>query len=142
MVPRILDLLKKKEISRDAARQLIEVAKDVPKQNVGIEDREIAIIGVASELPGAKTFEEFWKVLIQGEDKISELPSERKRLCEGFVQHYREQYGISEEKPYWDAAWLDNIDLFDSGFFEITPAEARAMDPQQRRFLQVAYACF
>ncbi|WP_246064818.1 type I polyketide synthase [Melghirimyces algeriensis] len=142
MVQQIFDLLKKKELSRDAARQLIKMINDAPAKSVGARDRKMAIIGVASELPGAKTFEDFWNVLMKQEDCIAELPSERKALCDGFVQYYWEKYGISEEKPYWDAAWLDDIDRFDPDFFGITPVEAKVMDPQQRRFLQVAYQCF
>ncbi|HLG64191.1 MAG TPA: condensation domain-containing protein [Ktedonosporobacter sp.] len=143
LIPTVFDLLKKKQIDRDAARVLLEAVQTMPAPSSAEQtDRRIAIIGIAAELPGAKTFDDFWDVLLRCEDRVSELPPARRRLCEDFVQLRQEELGIDQEKPFWSAAWLEDIDKFDPAFFNITPAEARAMDPQQRRFLQTAYHCF
>ena len=34
---------------------------------------------------------------------------------------------------------LDDVDLFDAGFFGFNPREAELMDPQQRLFLECAW---
>jgi polyketide synthase-associated protein len=36
---------------------------------------------------------------------------------------------------------IDGVDLFDSKFFEISPAEAKGMDPVQRQVMEVSYVC-
>lgn len=143
LVSIIFDLLKKKQISRDVARTLLESAQHLSEASPAEkQDQRIAIIGIASELPGAKTFDAFWNVLSGAEDRVTELPARRRALCEDFVRVHGEALGINQEYPFWDAAWIDDIDKFDAAFFDIVPAEARVIDPQQRRFLQVAYQCF
>lgn len=143
LVHQVLDLLKKKQISRDAARTLLESVQSLPAASeVDQEDKRIAVIGISAELPGAKTFEDFWQVLENCEDRVGPLPSERRALCDDYVQAYGEKSGIDPANPFWHAAWIDDVDKFDPHFFNIVPAEARAMDPQQRRFLQTAYKCF
>jgi 3-oxoacyl-(acyl-carrier-protein) synthase len=139
----ILELVKNKQISRDAARIMLDAAEKLQETTAAPEsDRRIAIIGIAAELPGARTFNEFWGVLMRGEDRISDLPVDRQALCDPFVHANAQILGIDVDKPYWKAAWIADVDKFDPAFFGITPAEARVMDPQQRRFLQVAYSCF
>jgi malonyl CoA-acyl carrier protein transacylase len=47
------------------------------------------------------------------------------------------QYGGSYTKH---GCWgIDGVDLFDSKFFEISPAEAKTMDPCQRQVMEVSY---
>ncbi len=82
LIPTVFDLLKKKQIDRDAARVLLEAVQTMPAPSSAEQtDRRIAIIGIAAELPGAKTFDDFWDVLLRCEDRVSELPPARRRLC-------------------------------------------------------------
>lgn len=141
LVAEILELMKRGEISRSVARSLLQHTQQYPENN-DAQDKRVAIIGISAELPGAKNIDEFWDVLIQKEDRISPLSSRRRELCEPFVRKHGERLGIDSNNPFWQAAWIEDIDQFDPHFFNITPAEARVMDPQQRRFLQVAYNCF
>jgi 3-oxoacyl-(acyl-carrier-protein) synthase/acyl carrier protein len=121
LVPAVLELLAENKISR-------EVAKTLLARSVAAGPQHVAIVGVALDLPGARSLDEFWLLLHDGADLITELPPERRALGPD-----------GDGKPR--AAWLTDIDRFDAEFFGIPPAEAKVMDPQQRRFLQTAYHC-
>ena len=99
-------------------------------------DKKIAIIGMACRLPGQiKTPENYWSVLSQGQDVVSEI--DEKRWGTDFYSH-----GNKKEpgKSYTFAAGvLDDIDQFDASFFGISPREAEQMDPQQRLLLELAW---
>ena len=40
-------------------------------------DCDIAIVGVGCRFPGAENTEEFWRVLLNGENHVKEIPEER-----------------------------------------------------------------
>lgn len=40
-------------------------------------DDAIAIVGIGGKFPGADNIEEFWKILVNGENHITEIPPER-----------------------------------------------------------------
>ncbi|MER5319556.1 beta-ketoacyl synthase N-terminal-like domain-containing protein [Streptosporangium roseum] len=136
----ILGLLSRGHIDRHTAQVLVETVRSAqtakPEAAEQPEHPEaIAVIGVAAQLPGAPVYERFWDVLMAGEDRVEAAPRRRRELCEPLLTE------ADHDPEFITAAWLDDIDRFDAGFFGITPADARAMDPQQRRFLQVAYHC-
>lgn len=89
---------------------------------------EIAVVGMAGRYPKAKTLQEFWDNLRQGRDCIDELPQERiaRRTRNPFTRTYR-------------GGFLEDVDRFDSLFFNISPREAEVLDPQERLFLEVAW---
>ena len=41
------------------------------------EDIDIAIVGIGCMFPGAENLDEFWKVLVNGEDHVQDIPPER-----------------------------------------------------------------
>lgn len=92
------------------------------------QDEEIAVVGIGGRYPGAHGVVEFWQLLRDGRDCITELPQERldKRLKHPFTRSYR-------------GGFIDGIDRFDSLFFNISPREAEVLDPQERLFLEVAW---
>lgn len=91
-------------------------------------DEEIAVVGIGGRYPGAHGVAEFWELLRDGRDCITDLPQERldKRLKHPFTRSYR-------------GGFIDGIDRFDSLFFNISPREAEMLDPQERLFLEVAW---
>ncbi len=95
-------------------------------------DDGIAVIGMAGQFPQAPDLATFWRNIAMGRDCISEVPASRWSNSE-FYDPDRAVPGKSYCK--WMGA-LDDADKFDSLFFNISPAEARMMDPQQRLFLQ------
>lgn len=96
----------------------------------------IAIVGMSCRFPGGVTTPgQYWDLMKNGVDAISEIPESR----------WDKQALFSEDrtrpgKTYirW-GGFLDGIDQFDPDFFGISPREAAHIDPQQRLLLEVAY---
>lgn len=101
---------------------------------------DIAIIGIATRLPGAPERAQLWANLVAGRDSIVEIPRERWSL-EGFYEPDRDT-AVAEGRSYskW-GGFLDDIDCFDPLLFNISPRDAVWMDPQERLFLESAWAC-
>lgn len=90
--------------------------------------RDVAVVGMAGRYPKARNVGELWRNLAAGRDCIEELPAERheRRRESGSAARYR-------------GGFVDDVDRFDSLFFNISPREAEALDPQERLFLEVAW---
>jgi len=93
-------------------------------------EEAIAIIGVAGRYPCAENLAEFWENLKAGRDCISELPRER---------WHQEKYMAANGAAIY-GGFIDNVDKFDAPFFNVSPREAESIDPQERIFLEVAWA--
>lgn len=102
-------------------------------QKIGVEP--IAIIGMSCRFPGASSLEDFWELLQNGVDAITEVPEDR-----WDIDAYYDQDPTKPGKmnTRW-GGFLDQIDQFDPQLFGISPREARRMDPQQRLLLEVAW---
>ncbi|WP_369244602.1 SDR family NAD(P)-dependent oxidoreductase [Streptomyces sp. R41] len=99
-------------------------------------DDDIAIISLACRFPGgADDPEALWRLLVAGEDAITEVPAGRWDT-QGLYDPDPEATG----KAYTlRGGFLSDIDRFDAPFFGISPREAAAMDPQQRLLLQTTW---
>ncbi|MBY0572979.1 MAG: SDR family NAD(P)-dependent oxidoreductase, partial [Undibacterium sp.] len=97
---------------------------------------DIAIIGLSGRYPQAENVTEFWTNLAAGRNCISEVPAARWDHSQVFDEQKN-----SSGKAYtkW-AGFIKDIDCFDPLFFNISPREAELMSPQERLFLQEAYA--
>ncbi|MBC9915658.1 polyketide synthase, partial [Chitinophaga varians] len=95
----------------------------------------IAVVGMAGQFPGAKDIAAFWQNIANGKNNIVEVPANRWN-----IDAYYQEGEAMEGKTYsrWMGA-LEEYDLFDPLFFNISPAEAEGMDPQQRLFLQTCW---
>lgn len=96
----------------------------------------IAVIGMGCRFPGgADNPEEFWRVLRDGVDAISEVPIER-----WDVDAYFDPNPDAPGKSYTRfGGFLSGVDLFDAKFFRISPREAASMDPQHRLLLETSW---
>ncbi|WP_217557309.1 SDR family NAD(P)-dependent oxidoreductase [Paenibacillus sp. GbtcB18] len=99
------------------------------------KDFDIAIIGLSGRYPQAKNIKEFWKILKEGRDCITEIPEHR--------WDYKMYYDSNKTKSgkiysKW-GGFMEGVDCFDPLFFNITPKEAEIMDPQERLFLECSY---
>lgn len=99
------------------------------------DEEDIAIIGMSGRFPGSRDLNEFWENIKRGADLISEIPSERWAW-----EKYADNETNEENRSYskW-GGFIDNLDAFDASFFNISPREAKLMDPQQRLFLESAW---
>jgi polyketide synthase PksN len=110
------------------------IARKRPQEKVA---EDIAIIGLSGRYPGAKNIKEFQANLKAGKNCITEIPKDRW----DWKKYFDENKG-KDGKIYtkW-GGFIEDIDKFDPLFFRISPREAEEMDPQERLFLEVAYAC-
>lgn len=97
------------------------------------DESDIALIGMALRLPGAKTPEEFWQNLRAGVESITFFTDEE-LIASGVDE------AILQNPAYVKAGGvLDDIKSFDASFFGLNPREAQVMDPQHRLFLECAW---
>ena len=101
-------------------------------------DDPIAIIGIAGRYPQADTLDAFWDNLKAGRDCIGEIPSDRWAMDGFFEADAKKAAATGRSYSRW-GGFLDGFAEFDPLFFNISPKEALAIDPQERLFLQCAW---
>ncbi|WP_437836523.1 SDR family NAD(P)-dependent oxidoreductase [Sorangium sp. So ce1153] len=84
---------------------------------------DIAVIGMSCRFPGASNLEQFWRLLAEGRSAIRRVPPQRWGHASSYC-----------------AGVLDDVTHFDPAFFRISPADARAMDPQALLALEESLA--
>ncbi len=100
------------------------------------KNQPIAIVGMGCRFPGkAETCEDFWQLLVQGKDAITEVPPEH------WNNHdYYDPQPNTPGKIYTRyGGFIPNLYDFDAQFFRLSPREATSLDPQQRLLLEVAW---
>ena len=85
----------------------------------------IAIVGVHGHFPQSNSLEEYWDHLQAGKDLIEPVPPSR---------------WDSHESYCGSGGFLADVDRFDAELFQISSQDAQLMDPQERLFLQSAWA--
>ncbi|WP_297958238.1 SDR family NAD(P)-dependent oxidoreductase [uncultured Ruminococcus sp.] len=91
------------------------------------ENEDIAIIGISGRYPLADDLAEFWTNLSEGRDCITEGGRER-----------WDSYGYNNITSYM-GGFINDYDMFDPLFFNISPNEAATIDPQERLFLETVW---
>ena len=103
--------------------------------NKGASTEPIAVVGAAGRFPGARSIDELWDALTDGRDQTREVPADRwdaRTFYDPRVDAPGKMYMVR-------GGFMDEIDKFDAAFFNISPREAAAMDPQQRILLEVTW---
>lgn len=98
-------------------------------------DKTIAIIGMACKFPGASSKADFWKNQRDCRNQISIIPQDRWQWENVHGDPIRE---AARSCSKW-GAFMQDIELFDPSYFNISPSEAELMDPQHRIFLQAVW---
>ena len=117
----------------DAAPAMPEPATPEQRQSPRTVDDGIAVVGMACRFPGAGNLDEFWKLLEEGRDAVTDGRQDGGSWS-GAVGDPN-----AEDIAYRRGGFLDGIDRFDSRFFRIQPIEARMMDPRQRMLLETTW---
>ncbi|PPQ69908.1 hypothetical protein CVT24_003242 [Panaeolus cyanescens] len=99
-----------------------------------VKQEPIAIIGMAVNMPSATNVSQLWDLLENGRNTAQEIPMHRFDFTE-----YTAPINSGRSMKACHGSFLDDIDGFDNRFFNISPREAKSMDPQQRILLHVAY---
>jgi len=93
----------------------------------------VAIVGMALRVPGAQNLDQFWCNLRDGVESTTFFDDAQLRAA-----------GVDAatlQDPLFVKAFglLQGAELFDAGFFDITPREAEVLDPQHRQLLECAW---
>jgi acyl transferase domain-containing protein len=105
----------------------------VTTKNGAYSGEDIAIVGMAVNVPGAEGVDAYWANLRDGVESIRHL-SEQDLLEAG-----ESPENIARKNYVPAAAVLDGYDTFDAEFFGFSPKDAAILDPQHRKFLEVAW---
>jgi acyl transferase domain-containing protein/acyl carrier protein len=123
-----LSPLKRAFIALDSAQQRVAALENAARE-------PIAVIGMGCRVPGADNPDEFWRLMRDGIDAISEIPADRFDIGAFFNPDPDTIGGIATR----NGGFLRSVDQFDGGFFGIAPREAQGLDPQQRLLLEVSW---
>lgn len=94
---------------------------------------DIAIVGMACRLPGARTPDEFWTNLREARESIVRLSEDELRQAGVPEETFRDARYVPVHAP------IPDLRAFDAALFGFSPREAAILDPQHRHFLEVAW---
>ncbi|OLF19627.1 beta-ketoacyl synthase N-terminal-like domain-containing protein [Actinophytocola xanthii] len=98
---------------------------------------EVAIVGVACRYPGAAHAHDFWENIANKRSEISEVGPDN-----WDSDTFYSPDGVASEQV--NSKWIGGVSgsrNLDHAFFNISPREAVAMDPQHRILLEEAWHC-
>jgi len=96
-------------------------------------EEPIAIVGMSCRFPGARNVDEFWNLLRDGRDALTQF-TDADLISAGVERR------MLHHPSYVRAGMvLEEIESFDADFFGISAAEADLMDPQQRLLLECGW---
>lgn len=116
------------------AQSRIRELQDQLKLAEGHKQEPLAIIGVGCRYPGdVQSLDDLWKLLLNKTDAITNYPESRNSNVAALVDQNREAHKIITQR----GGYIRDLEYFDAGFFNISPAEAEKIDPAQRLLLEV-----
>ncbi|XP_052816231.1 phenolphthiocerol/phthiocerol polyketide synthase subunit C-like isoform X2 [Mya arenaria] len=95
----------------------------------------IAVVGLGCRFPGADNAEEFWRVLVNCENHVKDIPKDRWNN-ETFYNKDKNAVGKSYVTK---AGFLKDHDMWDNKLFGVSDVEAARIDPQQRYVLECVH---
>jgi len=100
---------------------------------VAENNTDIAIVGMAGRFPGAADVDALWDLVAHGEVGLQEFDEESLRAA-GVPSR-----SLHDSDYVRVGGVLDDVALFDAGFFGYGPRDAAILDPQHRHFLEVSW---
>ncbi|HOY29705.1 MAG TPA: beta-ketoacyl synthase N-terminal-like domain-containing protein, partial [Flavobacteriales bacterium] len=110
-----------------------EMAKARKAAAGGSKKGDVAIIGMSGRFPGAENVEQLWKNLLDKKNSISTWTADE--LDPSIPAELRNDPDYVKARGV-----ITDADKFDHAFFGVNPKVAALMDPQQRVFLETAWA--
>ncbi len=109
--------------------------KNAPMEPIP-QNEPVVIVAMACRFPGgADTLEQYWDLLENGVDAITEVPEDR---WENAVFYDKNPAVPGKTNTKW-AGFIEGIDDFDPHLFGISAVEAPETDPQQRLLLETSW---
>ena len=102
--------------------------REAYRNRASYRDEDVAVVGMSCRIAGANNPDEFWRMLDEERDMVTEIPADR--------WDWRDYPGISR----W-GSFISGMKEFDPLFFGISPAEAMYMSPEQRLMMQSVWEC-
>src|ERR1700704_4967924 len=93
----------------------------------------VAVIGMVGRFPGARDLDAYWRNIRDGVESITFFTDEQLKAA-GIDAQVLNYPGYVKAR-----GTIDDIELFDAGFFGYSHRDALLMDPQQRMFLQCSW---
>ncbi|WP_440068656.1 SDR family NAD(P)-dependent oxidoreductase [Streptosporangium sp. OZ121] len=103
------------------------------------EHGPVAIIGMSGRAGEAENLDEFWTMILRGEEARTGLSAERRADVEAYLAARGVPTPVEEER-YIGGTRLRSVAEFDHRFFSLSPQEAKTIDPNQRIFLETSWA--
>ncbi len=141
----VLEQAGSRQISQEQAMILLKEISDASKKQ-DAAGQQIAVIGMACDLPEAENYTEFWENLLAERDCLGYMPDEYIDYYKPVENPYYAEFlgtkpmDIREHRFDSRSSYMKDSDKFDAAFFNIPPREAKYIDPCQRLFLQTAWS--
>jgi acyl transferase domain-containing protein/thioesterase domain-containing protein len=99
----------------------------------GVSDDDVAIVGTAARFPGARDVAGLWRIFRDGVEAITHY-SEPELLDAGV-----DPAELRDPNYVRASGHLDDVEMFDAGFFGFGPKDAAITDPQHRHFMECCW---
>jgi acyl transferase domain-containing protein/thioesterase domain-containing protein/NADP-dependent 3-hydroxy acid dehydrogenase YdfG/acyl carrier protein len=102
----------------------------------GASHEPVAIVGVGLRAPGGvEDLDGLWTLLESERDPVRPIPASRWDA----ERDYDPDPEVAGKSYVREAAFVDGVEGFDPAFFDISPREAKSLDPQHRLLLESAW---
>ncbi len=126
----VADLFKYNSISKLIQGRKGKNTEKKSQKYKGSKSGDIAIVGFSGVFSGANDINEFWSLLKNQQEGIKFLTKTECRKLNV------EESWLENPNYIASSGMINDIDLFDPNFWEVSPQEAKELNPQIRKFVE------